>query len=104
MVGGEAVIKRREDRADRSGVDAAIGVATDAAIDRTGIQARPAADAEQTFAERAAENLGTAVVENDEVKLIRAVDLTGLARAGDELRVDRQFLPGRSAGKHLQEV
>ena len=42
---GHAVVQRRQNTADRPGVDAAIGMTADAPIDRTGVEAGPAADA-----------------------------------------------------------
>src|SRR5262249_51723449 len=47
MVCGQAVIKRREHGADWTSIDAAVGVAANAAINGAGIEARPAANAEQ---------------------------------------------------------
>src|SRR5439155_26481818 len=75
-----------------------------AAINGTSIQARAAANAKQALAQWAAQNSRAAIVENDEVKLPRSVELTGLPRPGDELRIDRQLLTCRSAGEDLQEV
>src|SRR5262245_20640817 len=71
MIGREAVVERREHGADRPGIDTAISMAADGTIDRAGIQTRTAADAEQAFAQRPAENSRAAVVENHEMKLFR---------------------------------
>src|SRR5207302_1697680 len=72
---GDAVVQRRQDTADRPRVDAAVGVAADAPVDRAGVQARPAADALQALAERRLQDARPAVVEQDEVELLRAVAL-----------------------------
>src|SRR5207245_4106506 len=44
-----AVVQRREDAANGARVNSAVGVSADAAIDRTGIEAGPAANALQAF-------------------------------------------------------
>src|SRR5438067_5662183 len=104
MVGRQTVAEWCEHSTDRAGMDAAIGMAADAAINRAGIQASAAADAKQAFAQRAAENSRAAVIENDEVECFRPVQLAGLPRAGDDLRINRELLAGCSAGEDLQEV
>ena len=48
--------QRRDDRADRPRVDAAVGVPADLALDRAGVQAGAAADAVQRLLARAAED------------------------------------------------
>ena len=80
----DAVVQRRQDAADRPGVDAAVGVPADAAVHRAGVEARPAADALQRFAERRRQHARAAVVEQDQVKLLRPVALAGAARTGDD--------------------
>src|SRR5216684_5667403 len=92
---GNAVIERRQDAADRPGVDAAVGMAADAAIDGARIQARAAADALKAFAERRCQHLGAAVVEQDEMKLFGAVELARLLRPRDQRRVNGERLPSR---------
>ena len=57
----------------------------DAAVDRACIQARSAADALQAFAKSGGEHLRSAVVKNDEVKLLRSVDLARPPRASRHL-------------------
>src|SRR5262245_42115307 len=104
MVCGEAVVERREDCADRTGIDAAIRVPTDTAINRTSIEASAAADAEQAFAQGAAENPCATVVENDQMKFLRPVEFTVSLRTGDNLRVDRQLLSRGRPREHLEEI
>ena len=69
--------KRRQDAADRAGIDAAVGVAADAPVHRAGVEARPAADALQALAERRRQHARPAVVQQHQVELLRAVDLAG---------------------------
>ena len=85
---GDAVEERVEDRADRAGVDRAVGVAADPLVDRAHVEARRAADAAQRLpADVVGERAGAAVVEQDDVHLLRAV-------AGRHAR------PGRGVGVH----
>ena len=88
VVRRQAVVERREDRADRPSINAAISMAANAAINGAGVEARSTADAEQAFAERAPQDLRAAVVENDEVKFLRSVELAFPPRPRDELRID----------------
>ena len=64
---------RRQHRAHRPGIDPAIGVAADRAIDRAVVHAGAAADAAQHVLELGAEHRRAAVVEHDDVVLLRAV-------------------------------
>src|SRR5437764_6954960 len=102
-VQGNAVIKRRQNTADRPGVDAAIGMPADPAIDRTRIEARPAADALQALAERRRQHFRSAIVEQYQMKLVRAIEFARLLWPRDDRRIDRQRLPRRRSGKQLQE-
>src|SRR5262249_2177971 len=99
---GNAVIKRRQDAADRSRVDAAIGMAADPAVDWARIQARSAADALKALAERRRQHLGAAIVEQDEMKLLRSVELAWLFRPRDQRGVNRQRLPRRGPRQQFQ--
>ena len=56
VIGSQAVVQRRQHGADRTRIDAAVGVPAHAAIDGTGIQTRAAANAEQALAQRTAED------------------------------------------------
>src|SRR4051794_7800950 len=97
------VIKWREDAANRSGVDAAIGMAADSAIDRTRIQTGAATDALQTFPKRRRQHLRSAIIEQNEMEFLGAVNLAGLTRSGDERGVNRERLAGRSACQQFQK-
>src|SRR5205814_2364448 len=81
----DAVVKRRQDAADRTGVDAAVSVPADAAIDGARVEARPAANALQALAKRRAEHARPAVVDDDEMELLGPVRLARPARAGDDV-------------------
>ena len=57
---------RRQDRADRAGVDRVVGVAAGPLVDRADVQAGAAADAVRAWRpDRVFEDLGPAVVEED---------------------------------------
>ena len=64
---------RRQHRAHRPGIDPAIGMPADRRVDRAMVHAGAAADAAQHVAELAAEHRGAAVVEDDDVILVRPV-------------------------------
>ncbi len=90
---------RREDGADGAGIDPAVGPAADAAIDRAGVQAGPAADAaEGVPGRRVGQHVAPAVVEEDDVELLSR------RRAVDEVGVGGQFLAGAAAGQEVQEA
>ena len=60
------------------GVNPAVGVATNLAIDRADVQARAAADAVQSFAHlRVGQQSGAAIVDQDKVKFLGAVLVIG---------------------------
>ena len=66
--------QRGEDRADRAGVDRAVGVAAGALVDRADVEAGRAADAAQRLpADLVGEHAGAAVVEQHDVDLLRPV-------------------------------
>ena len=65
-------------------VHTAIGMPADAAIHRAGVQAGTTANALQALAERRRQDARAAVVEDDEVKLLRSVALAG--RRGPVMR------------------
>src|SRR5689334_16496281 len=88
MIRAQTVIKRSEHGADGPGINAAISMSADAAINGTRIEARTAANAKQTLAQGTAQNSRASIVENDEMKFLRAVELAGFARPRNELRID----------------
>ncbi len=85
------------------GVDAAVGVAAALPVDRAHVQAGAAADAAQNRALVAREDVAAPVVQEDDVHLVGPVGLAAGARAGDELGVDGQRLPGRRARQQVQQ-
>ena len=89
--------RRRQHRADRSGIHPPVGMAADGAVDRTVIHAGAAADAAQHLAELAAEQLRAAVVENHDMAGLGPVGVAGAARPGRERGVGRDLLPRRRA-------
>ena len=92
---------RRQDRADRAGVDRLVGVPAHARVDGADVQAGRAADAaERLAADLVGEHVGPAVVEQHEVELARAV---ALAHAGPERGVRVHPLAGRRARQQLEE-
>ena len=95
---------RRDDGADRPGIDPRKTVAADLAIHRAVIQARAAADAVERLALLAIrQQLGAAVVEQHHVELIRPVDLLAAPRPGEKRSVDRERLAGGAAAQQLQK-
>ena len=68
-----------DDGADRPGVDRAVGVAADLAVDGAGVQARAAADAVQRLLARAAQDVRAPVVDDDQVQLRGTVAVVGRA-------------------------
>src|SRR4051812_2486471 len=101
LVSFQAVVQRREDRADWPGVHTAVGVPADRSIDGACIQACAAANAKQTLAQRTAEDFRPAVIEQHQMELLRTFDLTRPPRAGDQRRVDRELLPGGGPSEDL---
>ena len=96
--------QRRDSGADRAGVDRAIGVsATNFAVYGAGVEAGSAANAAEEFAGFFAENLGAAVVEENDVELLRAIGFARLAGASDDGGVDGEWLSGRAAGEKLEK-
>ena len=94
---------RRQHRADRAGIDPAIGMAADRAIDRAMVHAGAAADAAQHVLHLGAQHRGAAVVEDDDVIVLRPVEVARPLRAGVERRIGRRFLAGRRARQHAQQ-
>src|SRR5260221_10364598 len=77
---GQPAQARRDDRADRTGVRVAVGVAADAAIDRTHVLARAAADAAENLRAVAREHAAAAVVDEHDVQLLGTVAVTRFPR------------------------
>ena len=75
VVFGEALGELRgEDRADGARVDGAVGVTGGVLVDRADVHARAAADAgEGLAADRVGEDLGAAVIHEDQVELLRTI-------------------------------
>ena len=100
---------RRQHRADRAGVDRAVGMAAGALIDRAHVEARRAADAVQRLPPGLVRQRGgAAVVEQDQMELLwpvagrhpgphRGVRVHPLAggRPGQQLHEHVQVAPGR---------
>src|SRR5579875_139332 len=99
----DAIIERRQNAADRPGVNAAISMAADATIHRAGVQTGAAADALQALAERRSQHTRAAVVEQYQVKLFRSIRLAAAARSRDKRGVHRQRLPRRRSRQQFQE-
>src|SRR6185503_18503652 len=90
----EATKAWRDDRADGSRIDVAVGVAADAAVHGAGVQARPAADAAEDFGRLAGKHVRPAVVEEHDVQFLRPALVAGAARAANQRRVHGELLPG----------
>ena len=76
---GQALKQGRDEGADGTGIDAAVCVAADFAVDGAGIKARPAADAAKRFAVfGVGEDFGSPVVEKNQMEFFRPVFFTGL--------------------------
>lgn len=78
-------------------------MAADAQVHRAHIQAGPAADAIQDLRHLAGQGGGAAVIDQDDVHLLRAVLVGRAAGAGEDAGVDAQPLTGGAAGQHLQQ-
>ena len=76
-----ALEQGRYDGPDRARVRRAVGVAAGLAVDRADVQAGAAADAVKRLLELRAEQLRASVVHQDEVELLRPVQLARLAAA-----------------------
>ena len=104
-------MERRDDEADRAGVDVAEHMPADDLVRRADVAARAAANAAQRLAERGVlAHRGATVVEKDEVQFLWAVhadlrlelDVRGPRRPGDELGVRAELLACRAAREELQ--
>src|SRR5437868_3270329 len=88
----DTIKKRGQNAADRSRIDAAVSVASDPPVNRAGVQTSAAADTLQALAKRRSENFRAAIVQNNEMKFLRPIDLTFPARPGDQCGVHRKRL------------
>ena len=95
--------QRREHGADRTRIDAAVGVAGGLAIDGTDIEARTAADAAEDFFAIGGQHFGAAVVDEDDVHLLRAGRTVGAARTVDEFGVDGELLSGGGTPEQIEQ-
>src|SRR5919107_3968605 len=80
-----ALEQRCYDGADRARVGGSVGVAAGLPVDWADVQAGAATDAVQRLLEFRAEQFGAPVVHEDEVQLLRAVELARLTRPRDEV-------------------
>src|SRR5207249_1862149 len=108
----DAVMPRRDDEADRAGVDMAEDVTADLLIARTHVAARPATDAAQRVpGERVVAHRGPTVVEEHEVQLLWPVhpDLrleldVGCDRMSDNLTEKLRDLFSRLVDRRRDEM
>ncbi len=101
LVGAGTAQQRVEDRADRAGVDRAVGVTAGALVDRADVEAGRAADAAQRLAsDLVGQCVGAAVVEEHDMHLLRPVAGRD-ARPGGRVRVHP--LACRGARKQAQQ-
>ncbi len=94
----------RDDGTDRALVRGVISVTAHVAENRTDVQTCAAANAMQgvtLFSVR--QQTGAAVVQQHDVKFLRAVGFTASARAGDKRVVACQRLTGAARGQHRPE-
>src|SRR5437773_186406 len=98
-----AVIKRRKNAADGSAIDTAVSMAADPTIHRTGVEAGAAADTLQAFTKRRRQNLRAAVVENDQMKLLRTIQFSLTSFASEDGGINAQRLPRGAARQQFQE-
>src|SRR5688572_19832487 len=103
VVRRESVIKRRQHRANWSGIDTAIRMSSDCAIDGTGIQAGTAANAKQTLPQWSFQNATPAVIQNHQMEFFRSVDFSSPTCTGDKRRIYRDLLTGGCSCENLQK-
>src|SRR5271156_642685 len=105
MAGSAPEKIRAYDRPDRSRIDRAIRVSSDAPVDRAYVEACAASDTVQRLAQdRVGQHRAAAVIENHDVHLARPVEVALAPWSGDETGVGRQLLPGCSAREDFQKV
>ena len=100
---GNADQGRRDHRSDRAGIDPAIGMAADRAVDGAVIHAGAAADAAQHLLRFRAQQCAAAVIQQHHMELFRPIGVFGTARAGGKGRVAGKFLAGGGARQHPQD-
>src|SRR3989441_12355465 len=77
---GRAAQHRREQNPDGPRVGVAVGVAADLAVDGANIEARATAETVERLAERSGELVEPTVVEQNEVELLRPLELPSAPR------------------------
>src|SRR4030095_73423 len=88
---------RGEQDADRAGIRVAVSVSADLAIDRADVQAGPTAQAVERLAQGGGDLPRPPVVEQDQVKLLRALQLPRPPRAAHQRSVGGELLAGGAA-------
>src|SRR6516225_11323629 len=92
---------RRNDRTDWPLIGGAIGLAANVPENRTDVQTRTTPDAVQSIALfRIGQYLSSPVVQKDNVKLLRSVNLVRLTRSAHQRVITGQLLPRPGNGKH----
>ena len=95
--------QRGQGGADGAGVDGAVGVAADFAVDGAGVEAGATAEAGEQVAVGASEDVAAAVVEDDQVELFGTVGFVGAGRAGDDVGVDGDTAADGGADGELEQ-
>ena len=98
-----AVQHRRREDADRAGIRVSVRVAADLPVHRTDVEAGAATQAIERLAQRTRELAKAPVVEQDQMELVRSVELTGPSRPLDQRRVHRELLSRRAPRQQRQE-
>ena len=100
----EALHLRRQNRSDRPGIDPRVIVPADLSIDGTDIQTGPATNAVESLAlVRVPKHFGAPVIQDDDVELLRPIDLRAAPRPAQDGGVDRQWLSGGAPPEQLQK-
>ena len=98
-----ALEHRGEEDADGARVRVAVGVAADLAVHRADVEAGPAAQAVERLPQGGGDLARAAVVEQDQVELLRPLELPRPPRPAHERRVGGELLTGRAPGQDGQE-
>ena len=94
---------RRDQRADGAAINPPVSVPANLAIDRAGVQARPAANAVQHLAHLGVgQRLGAAIVHHHHVHFLRTI-FAGTARSGQERGVSGELLTRPGAAEQSQK-
>ncbi len=100
---GDADQGRREHGPHRPRIDPAIGMTADGRIDRAMVEAGGAADAAKHVLEGRAQQLRSAIVEENDMELAWPVEIVRPPRPGRKGGVDRELLAGGGAGEQAQD-